>query len=356
MAAHEQQVVRAFARQYIGGTLHLCRLLEARAITVMPWSAGRARPSRKMVTRMCRLLMWGAVDWPREARVHWTEMTVSGGAPDFFTLYGGTRFSYGGKRDGGALIRDAMKWLGLEHKNHLGRLLGVPERKQYQTVMDWYNGRRGCSSRYLLRLLSLLLWSWLGYPVADMWAIDWELRAVEWAWDGKSLAPKPLPGSPFEWLALVGQPAERTRKRVSTVEPMPVSMWAKHTRDPSSAVTANGVAVRGLGELALNGATPSPVEDPVPGKTLRRGLAARVRRALEPTKAEDDPARRERRRREAEEARRLDESERRAQAQTAVEQARQHEQYVRDTVDKYRGYGWVLPEDVKRDAEKLGIA
>ena len=177
-----------------------------------------------MVTRMCRLLMWEAYDWPHDALVDWQELRTGGGAPvDPFRLSPSIRFGFGGPRDGGALIRDAAQRLGIEHRAHLGRLLGIKteDRSNYRHVMDWHNGKRRCSARYLLRLLGLLMWAWRGYPVADMWAVDWSARTIEWSWDGMPTVGPPLPGNPFDWLELAGRHRRPKRRRPRAV-PMPV--------------------------------------------------------------------------------------------------------------------------------------
>ena len=221
------QIVASFSRFYIGSPSRLAALMEVDYLSVNRWTGGR-RPTRLGVIRMCRLLMWGAAQWPDEARVEWAAMRVSSPRlPDPFQLSESVRFAYGGQRDGGALIRDAMSRMGLDQATHLGRLLGVPDRWRYKYVWMWRSGMRRCGSRYLMRLLALLLWDWRGYPVTDIWAVNWAARTVEWSWDGHSGAPTPLPGNPFEWLASTGRRAGRgpARRRLA-VEPYPVSKVA----------------------------------------------------------------------------------------------------------------------------------
>lgn len=178
-----------------------------------------------MVTRMCRLVLWKVDTWPDDAEIDWQETRTGGGAlVDPFRLSPSIRFGFGGPRDTGALIRDATEYLGIEHRAHLGRLLGVSQkhRRHYRAVMDWYNGRRRCSPRYLLRLLGLLLWARAGYPIDDIWSVDWSTRTVEWQWDGQPTVAAPLPGNPFEWLELAGRPRRRRQRRLRSTPPLPV--------------------------------------------------------------------------------------------------------------------------------------
>ena len=190
------------------------------------WAKGRP-PRRRTLVRMCRLLIWGAAQWPDDVTVHWDEMRISpdGVMANPFQLSPSVTFAFGGDRDTGALTREAMQRLGIEQKTHLGRLLGVPHKMEYQYVYRWYAGAR-CTGGYMMRLLALLLMDWRGYPVSDMWSIDWHARTVEWSWDGLAGSPKPLPGNPFDWFALAPQ-LRRIPKRASlVVAPYPVSMVA----------------------------------------------------------------------------------------------------------------------------------
>lgn len=211
----EGTIVTAFVRN-IGSAGRLRRLLEfGNNIPICTWMAGQRRPQPLSALRMCRLLMWGAFRWPDEYRVHWEDLSVSGGMANPFQLSQNVTFGFGGQRDRHAVIRDALDRLGIEHKTHFGRLMGVPKRWQYRYVQEWRSGARKPGTHYLLRLLALLLWDWHGYPVSDMWKVHWESRTVEWSWDGHSTAPKPLPGNPFEWLAIEGKLGQRSqRKRV----------------------------------------------------------------------------------------------------------------------------------------------
>ena len=225
----EQQIVASYTRYYTGSTNRLARLVETHIDGALRWQSGYHRPNRYMVTRMCRLLMWGACNWPDEVSVQWEAMRVSPpGTPDPFRLSETVRFGFGGPRDGGALIRSAMQRLGIERRAHMGRLLGTPPKLEGHYVMLWSNGTRKCSTRYLLRLLALLLWDWRGYPVSDMWSVDWASRTIEWSWDGQSGAPVPLPGNPFQWLELAGRRRRPQTKQGLAIEPMPVYMEPVH--------------------------------------------------------------------------------------------------------------------------------
>ena len=217
-------ITTAYCHGYMGTVARTARLLETHPEQVGAWKAGKKRPSRYSALRMCRLLMWGAATWPDEAGVHWKEMRVES-IPDPFALSPHTRFGFGGPRDSGALIRDAMKRLGIDRRGHLGRLLGVPQTLEYRYVMTWANGVKRTGPRYLLRLLALLMWDWRGYPVSDMWSVDWAHRTIEWSWDGNSLAPKPLAGSPFEWMELIRSPGRPPTRRLA-VQPIPIYMVA----------------------------------------------------------------------------------------------------------------------------------
>ena len=220
----DSQVLNIYVRHYMGSAARLSPLLDGvTRTTVGFWLRGQ-RPRSSTLVRMCRLLMWGAARWPDEATIEWAAMRMHpAGMPDPFALSESVRFGYGGPRDRGALIRDSMARLGIEHKAHMGRLLGCPEKWTYQYVWNWMSGRRRVSPRYLARLLALLLWDWRGYPVNDMWTVHWAARVVEWSWDGASGAPTPLPGSPFEWMAIAGRRGRMPAYRRLAVDPKPVA-------------------------------------------------------------------------------------------------------------------------------------
>lgn len=210
----------------IGSAVRLRRLMDVTYSSTYFWAKGRP-PRRRTLVKMCRLLIWGAAAWPEDVNVHWDEMRISPetSMPNPFQLSPTVSFAFGGDRDTGALIREAMQRLGIEQKAHLGRLLGTPPKLEYQYVYRWYAGQR-CTGGYMMRLLALLLMDWRGYPVSDMWSIDWHEKTVEWSWDGLAGAPKPLPGNPFEWFALAPE-IRRIPKRASVaVAPYPVSMVA----------------------------------------------------------------------------------------------------------------------------------
>ena len=220
----DRQIVAALTRHYIGSPARLMRLVDVQnRKTVTYWLSGASRPNRTALTRMCRLVMWGASRWPEEARVEWSAMRMwPPTMPDPFKLSERVRFGYGGQRDGGALIRDAMARLGIEQTAHLGRQLELPDKMAYKYMYRWRNGLYKASSRYLIRLLALLLWDTVGFPVLDMWAVNWTSRTVEWSWDGHSGAPVPLQGNPFEWLAITGQRVSLPPLRRLHVEPLPI--------------------------------------------------------------------------------------------------------------------------------------
>lgn len=227
-----QFIITTFIVRLMESTRGTARVLGVSERELYRWLRGEHHPTRTWLTRMCRLVLWGARDWPVEVSVHWEEMRVSHpdlvGDPFRLSRISNIRFGYGGERDGGALIRDTMKWLGLEHKTHLGRLLGLPHKERYRYIWAWSRGDRKAQGRYVIRLLALLLWQWRGYPVRDMWAVHWESQTVEWAWEGNSLAPLGIPECPFNWMERQSQERRRPLKKWPprvTVEPQPPDMY-----------------------------------------------------------------------------------------------------------------------------------
>ncbi len=241
MSSINRLVIDTFTARLMESRRGAARILGVSEREVYRWLHGEHHPTRTWLTRMCRLVLWGARDWPSGVRVHWDEMRVSHpdlvGDPFRLGRSSNIRFGYGGERDGGALIRDAMEWLGLEHKTHLGRLLGLPEKERYRYIWAWSRGDRKAQGRYVIRLLALLIWQWRGYPVGDMWAVHWEAKQVEWAWEGKSLAPLGIPGCPFIWMEQQWQERRRPLKTWPPdvfVEPRPVSMY-RYEPEPANA-------------------------------------------------------------------------------------------------------------------------
>ena len=226
-SALNSQIARVYRSNFVGSTRRLRQLLgDPHLATLYRWTEGTS-PRRQTLVRMCRLIIWGADEWPDDVRVLWNEKRISPTSEvrDPFVLSERIRFGFGGRRDTGALIRDSMTRMGIEHKSHLGRLMGLPDHARYKYIWRWYNGVR-CTETFMVRVLALLLFDWRGYPVEDMWSIDWQAKNVEWRWDGLAGAPKPLPGNPFEWLALAPAKKGVRPRRSLRVAPYPVSMVA----------------------------------------------------------------------------------------------------------------------------------
>lgn len=225
----DNRIIPAFTRYYIGSVARLARLVEADYRKTARWGQGESRPRQVAATRMCRLLLWGAIDWPDKAAVHWEEMRISpAGVMDRnpFQLSPTIHFPFGSPKDTNALIRHVMEYLGLEVKTQFGQLLGIPHRYRYQYIWEWERGIRMPGPRYLVRMLGLMLMEWRGYPVEDMWQIDWDLGGVDWSFDKASLAAKPLLANPLDWLSRAGAPQKRRPSLALYRAPRPISMTA----------------------------------------------------------------------------------------------------------------------------------
>ena len=342
------------------------RLLQVSRSTVSRWRSGKVRPDTSALRKMCTLALWQLESWPAAAfaAVYWDDMDVeyvegrerkSWPNPFYLSLPHrqnprGYKYPFGSLRGCSKIMRDLQEHCGVMSWPHLVALLGMSKRSNagYDHVKHWTRGEWAIGPQYLVRILALILWASdpNAEDLGDMWAVSWEAWYVEFTHQRRAmLGPYASPSNPFFRMgrfARPHRPGSRLRPQMRVrFPPMAVEIAPVRAYDPKKYIPA---ADRRQAEEA---------------DQARREAEARRRQVEEARQAreEADQAREEARQaREAEaKMRRETATDRRAKAEQSLPERVQTEEFVRQKVETYRVRGWVLQDDVREAAIRLGI-